>query len=224
MNAQPTGLVISRRVLDRGLLSAHEHEAHDEAGDGHQDVSQRQLVVRALQAVPAVVTVEHRGLLQPALVSKQKAAFRGINPYNPDVAHHIIKQFSKSLLRTHPMLECEANDAVPWRTFGPNSPSTQQTYIHAWQCSLGVFSYIEDNELWISTNHMGMKGLTLAGLICLRSLSFITCAALNKPQSYYIYIYIFYWDSFLSITAVAMQFLLLSGEKVRCNYETLTTI
>ena len=40
-----------------------------------------------------------------------------VNPYNPDVAHHIINQLNKLLLRTHSALECEANESVHWRTF-----------------------------------------------------------------------------------------------------------
>ena len=42
---------------------------------------------------------------------------RILNPYNPDVAHHIINQPSNLLLRTHSALECEANESVHWRTF-----------------------------------------------------------------------------------------------------------
>ena len=40
-----------------------------------------------------------------------------VNPYDPDVAHHIINQLSKLLLRTHSALECEANESVHRRTF-----------------------------------------------------------------------------------------------------------
>ena len=39
------------------------------------------------------------------------------NPYSPDVAHHIINQLSKLLLRIHLALECEAIKSFPWRTF-----------------------------------------------------------------------------------------------------------
>ena len=40
-----------------------------------------------------------------------------LNPYSPDVAHHIINQPSKLLLRIHSALECEAIKSVHWRIF-----------------------------------------------------------------------------------------------------------
>ena len=42
---------------------------------------------------------------------------RRLNPYSPDVAHHINNQLSKLLLRTHSAMECEADESVHWRTF-----------------------------------------------------------------------------------------------------------
>ena len=77
----------------------------------------------------------------------------------------LLTSLANYFLRTQPALECEANESVHWRKFGPNSPSSQQIYIHSRYCSLGIFGYLNVNELWISTNHLGLKGLTLHFLV-----------------------------------------------------------
>ena len=47
-----------------------------------------------------------------SLMIKKQFSKENANPYNPDVAHHIINQLSKLLLRTLLALGCGANESV----------------------------------------------------------------------------------------------------------------
>ena len=83
-----------------------------------------------------------------------------LNPFSRDVANHIINQVSQLLLKKtspHTPLDYEANKS---RNLDPKSYS-YSTRLHTFTVtSSWVFSYFNVYDLWIPTNHMGLKGST----------------------------------------------------------------
>ena len=83
-----------------------------------------------------------------------------INPYNPDVANHYFRPAKRITLtktsQPNP-LDYEAKNS---QNLDPNSYS-YSTSLHTFTVTFSwVFSYFKVYEIWIPTNHMGLKGLS----------------------------------------------------------------